>query len=491
MQGSPETALTMTREPLVPARMTPPAAPAAAEGRTDVATIPALVRRARACFDAGTTRSLEWRRSQLGRLRALLTEHRDEILAVLHHDLGKPPLEAETVDISTTLAEIDLASRNLDAWTRPEKVATPLTQQPATARVVREPLGVVLIIAPWNYPVQLLLSPLVGALAAGNAVVLKPSEVAVHTSALLARLVPQYLDRDAVALVEGAVPETSALLAERFDHIFYTGNGTVGRVVMAAAAKHLTPVTLELGGKSPCIVDRDADLGVAARRIAWGKFVNAGQTCIAPDYVLVHAAREQELIERLGSVIREFYGDDPQRSPDFARIVNARHVERLAGLMGSGQVALGGRIDPADRYVAPTVLRNVAPDAPIMQEEIFGPLLPVLTVADLESAIAFVNARPRPLALYVFSGNAPAQRAVVERTSSGGVCVNGTIWHVLNSSLPFGGVGPSGMGAYHGRWTFEVFSHRKSVVTRATWVDLRLAYPPYTAAKTALIRRLL
>ena len=459
-------------------------------GATDIATIPAVVRRARASFDAGTTRPLEWRRGQLAGLRALLTEHRDEILAALEHDLGKPALEAEIADIATALSEIDIAAKNLDAWTRPEKVATPLIQQPASGRIVREPLGVVLIIGPWNYPIQLLLSPLAGALAAGNAVVLKPSEVSAHTSALLARLVPQYLDRDAVALVEGAVPETSALLAERFDHIFYTGNGTVGRVVMEAAAKHLTPVTLELGGKSPCIVDRDVDLEVAAHRIAAGKFVNAGQTCIAPDYVLVHEAREQELIERLGTVIREFYGDDPRVSPDFARIINERHAHRLAGLLGSGRVVIGGQVDPSNRYVAPTVLREVAPDAPIMREEIFGPLLPVLTVPGMEAAIAFVNANPKPLALYVFTRLPATEQMVIERTSSGGVCVNGTVWQVINSALPFGGVGASGMGAYHGRWTFEAFSHRKSVVKRATWVDPRLGSPPYSALKRAVIRRL-
>jgi aldehyde dehydrogenase (NAD+) len=268
---------------------------------------------------------------------------------------------------------------------------------------VPEPLGVVLIIAPWNYPVQLAMAPLAAAIAAGNAAVVKPSEVTPHVSAALAELLPRYLDPECFAVVEGGVPETQALLAERWDHIFYTGNGRVGRIVMAAAAKHLTPVTLELGGKSPCLVAEDCDLDLAARRIVWGKFLNCGQTCVAPDYVLVHASRETELIERLVHHLRAFYGDEPQRSPDLARIVNEQHVDRLAKLLESGTVVVGGQVDRADRYVAPTILRDVPPEAPIMQDEIFGPILPILPVAGIDEAIAFVNARPKPLALYVFT----------------------------------------------------------------------------------------
>ena len=389
------------------------------------------------------------------------------------------------------MAEATAASKQLKKWMKPERVATPVPQQPGRARVVREPLGVVLIIAPWNYPVQLLLSPLVGALAAGNCAVLKPSELTPHTSAALADLVPRYLDPDAVALVEGAVPETQALLAERFDHIFYTGGGRVGQVVLEAAARHLTPVTLELGGKSPCIVDETANVAVAARRIAWGKFLNAGQTCVAPDYVLVHESREEELIEELGAAIREFYGEQPKESKDFARIVNASHHERLSLLLKEGDPVIGGESDPEQRYIAPTVLRNVPVDAGVMTDEIFGPILPVLPVADVDEAIRFASAREKPLALYIFTEDSAVADRVTRETSSGSVCVNHVIWQIANPNLPFGGVGPSGTGAYHGRHSFETFSHRKAVVTKSTRFDQKFAYPPFGRIKTALLKRLL
>jgi len=339
--------------------------------------------------------------------------------------------------------------------------------------------------------VQLLLSPLVGAVAAGNCAVLKPSEITPHVSAALAKLVPRYLDPSCVALVEGAVAETTALLEQRFDHIFYTGNGRVGRIVMEAAAKHLTPVTLELGGKSPCIVDETADLDVAARRIAWGKFLNAGQTCIAPDYVLVQADREEELVEKLERCVAEFYGEDPAKTDDYGRIVSPAHFRRLAGLLKDGRIAFGGQTDEEQRYVAPTVLRDVSAEDPVMQDEIFGPILPVIAVKDLDDALEFVGERDKPLALYLFSSDKGAEQRVVEDTSSGGVCVNGTIWHIANPNLPFGGVGPSGQGAYHGRHTFETFSHRKSVVTKTTKIDPKVVYPPYGRFKTNLVKKLL
>jgi aldehyde dehydrogenase (NAD+) len=293
-------------------------------------------------------------------------------------------------------------------------------------------------------------------------------------------------------VVEGGVAETTALLAERFDHIFYTGNGTVGRVVMEAAAKHLTPVTLELGGKSPCVVDQSTDLDVAARRIVWGKFYNAGQTCIAPDYVLAHEAIEDALLARLKQTVRDFYGDDPRTSPDYGRVVNVRHHRRLTALLpGSGEVVTGGGANEAERYLAPTILRDVPADAPVMAEEIFGPILPVLRVKDVDEAVAFVNARPKPLALYLFTKDGEVRRRVLERTSSGGALVNHISLHVGVPSLPFGGVGPSGMGAYHGKASFETFSHRKSVLVKPTWLDPRLLYPPYDETKKKWIRRLL
>jgi len=466
---------------------------AAADSRpgphTDVERIPGTVEGLRRSFASGRTRPLAWRREQLKALRAMMVEHGDELVAALQADLGKPVLEALAADVSSVKREASLALRRLRRWTRPERVGwLPI---PGRMRVIREPLGVVLIIAPWNYPVQLLLSPLVGALAAGNCALLKPSEVTAHTSERLARLVPRYLDSDAIALVEGGVEETTALLRERWDHIFYTGNGTVARVVMEAAARHLTPVTLELGGKSPCIVDGDVDVRIAARRIAWGKWLNAGQTCIAPDYVLVKREREEELVEELERAVREFYGDDPKATSDYARMVSGRHHRRVTRLLKDGKPAFGGQVDEEDRFVAPTVLRQVAADAEVMSEEIFGPVLPVLPVGSVDEAVEFVNQREKPLALYLFTRDRRVEEDVLARTSSGGACVNGTLLHISVPQLPFGGVGPSGMGAYHGRFSFETFSHRKSVLSRGLRFDPSFLYPPYGRWKTKLAKWLL
>jgi len=455
----------------------------------DVDGIPERIARLRARFDSGVTRPIEWRVAQLEKLEAMLRNNESALSEALRADLRKPEIEGFMMDIGIVASDIGVMRKKLRSWMKPERVATPLPLQPAKSFVVRDPLGVVLIISPWNYPIQLAVAPLAAALAAGNVAVVKPSEMTPHTSAALARLIAATFETDVVTCVEGGVHETTALLAERFDHIFYTGNGRVGRIVMAAAAKHLTPVTLELGGKSPCIVDADCDLETAARRIAWGKFVNCGQTCVAPDYVLVHRSREEELVGLLAKNIREFYGDDPKQSPDLARIVSEQHVDRLAKLLESGTVAVGGGVDRADRWVAPTVLRNVAPDSPAMQDEIFGPILPILAIDDTEEAIRFVNERDKPLALYVFTNRPAVEDAVLTRTSAGGVSVNAVVWHVGNFNLPFGGVGESGMGAYHGRHGFETFSHKKSVLKKSTRIDPKMAYPPYTKIKKALIKR--
>jgi aldehyde dehydrogenase (NAD+) len=447
----------------------------------------------RAAFDAGLTRPLEWRKEQLAGLRRLLAEGERELVDALAADMGKPSLEARVTDVAVARAEVKELARHLDQWARPERVGLPLVQLPAKARLVREPLGVALVIAPWNYPVQLLVAPLAAALAAGNAVVAKPSELAPATSAALARLLARHLDPRAVAVVEGGPQETTALLEQRFDTIFYTGGERVGRIVMQAAARHLTPVTLELGGKSPALVLADADLEVAARRIAWGRFLNAGQTCVAPDYVLVERGVEEELVEHLRSAVDRFYGTDPRRSRDFARIVNDRHFERLDGLLRatSGKVVIGGETDPATRYVAPTVVSGVQPDDPLMEDEIFGPILPIVGVERLADAVAFVNSRPKPLALYVFSSSTASVDEVVSSTSSGAVGVNCTVQHVAVPTLPFGGVGASGMGAYHGRQGFETFSHRKTVLDKPARPDLPLIYPPYTRLKDWVLRRVL
>lgn len=464
----------------------PPKAPA-----TPGLDAAALVERLRTTFESGRTRPLSWRREQLKRLKAMLVERESDLLEALATDLGKPRAEAWATDVGFVIAEIDYVARRLRRWMRPRRVHAPLVTKPASARIVREPLGVVLVIAPWNYPVQLSLSPLVGAIAAGNCAVLKPSEVTPATSAALARLVTEYLDTDCIAVVEGAVTETQALLAERFDHILYTGNGRVARVVMEAAAKHLTPVTLELGGKSPVYVDASANLEVAARRVAWGKFLNAGQTCIAPDYVLVAKDLEDRFVEHVRRAIFDFYGPDPVESPDYARIVNDNHYERLVGLLDSGTPAVGGEHDAPKRFVAPTVLRDVMPESPVMQEEIFGPILPILPVAGVDEAIAFVNSREKPLALYVFAQDGGVTQRLLAETSSGGAAVNATMFHVAAPGLPFGGVGPSGMGAYHGKASFDTFSHAKSVLSKRTRPDPDLAYPPYTKRKERILRRFL
>ncbi|MCZ7536594.1 MAG: aldehyde dehydrogenase family protein [Acidimicrobiia bacterium] len=458
---------------------------------TDVSTIPATVARLRAAFDSGRTTPLEWRRAQLHRLRTLVTEHERELLDALAADVGKPPIEAYAADLGFVTGDVDLALKHLDRWTRPRRVRTPMTSQPAKSSIVREPLGVVLVIAPWNYPIQLQLAPMVAAIAAGNAVVAKPSEVSPRCSALLGRLIPEYLDPEAIAVVEGGVTETTALLDERFDHIFYTGNGRVARVVMAAAARNLTPVTLELGGKSPTIVARDAKIELAARRIAWGKFLNAGQTCIAPDYVLVDRAVEEPLLDALASTVRKFYGADPRHSPDYARIVNDTHFRRLEKLLHDGRTVVGGETYEAARYIAPTILADVSPDAPVMDEEIFGPILPVIAVDGVGEAISFVRERDKPLALYVFTESDEIADLAVAETSSGGVCVNATLLHIANTELPFGGVGESGMGAYHGESGFETFSHHKSVMRRSTRLDPPVMYPPYRRWKERVLRRVL
>ncbi|MFH8935748.1 aldehyde dehydrogenase family protein [Streptomyces griseosporeus] len=426
-----------------------------------------VVARLRAAFRAGRTKPVAWRTGQLRDLRRMLTEKGDELADALHADLGKSRTEAFRTEIDFTVREIDHTLDHLDDWLRPEPAPVPAhLGADATAWTQYDPLGVVLVIAPWNYPAQLLLAPVVGALAAGNAVVAKPSELAPATSAALARLIPAYLDTEAVAVVEGGIPETTALLAERFDHVFYTGNGTVGRVVMRAAAEHLTPVTLELGGKSPAFVDGTADLDVVADRLVRGKFLNAGQTCVAPDYVLTDPATAAALEPRLADAVKNVYGTDPQTSGAYGRIVNERHFDRLTALLGSGRVVVGGTGDRADKYLAPTVLADVDPASPVMREEIFGPILPIVTVAGLDEAIGFINDRDKPLALYVFSESAEARARIADETSSGGLGYGLPLAHLTVSDLPFGGVGESGMGNYHGRYSLETFSHRKAVLDK-------------------------
>jgi aldehyde dehydrogenase (NAD+) len=453
--------------------------------------IVSTVARVRETYDARTTRPLEWRRAQLKAMIAMLEENESRWSDALREDLGKPTVEGFITDIAFVTGEIKSMIRNLRKWNRPERVGSPVVTQPSRSVRIPEPVGTVLVIAPWNYPIQLLLVPAAGAIAAGNAVVMKPSEVSAATSRLLAELCPQYLDTDAVALVEGGVPETTTLLEQKWDHIFYTGNGTVGRIVMAAAARNLTTVTLELGGKSPVIVDRTANLRVAARRTAWGKWLNAGQTCIAPDYVLVDETVRSRFIDEVQKAVTEFYGTDPHASADYGRIVSQRHFDRLVGMLGSGTIAVGGDAIAADRYISPTVLVDVDKDSQMMDEEIFGPLLPVIPVTSVDEAVTFVNSRPHPLALYVFSEDKATVDKVLDRTTSGGVTVNGTLMHITNPNLPFGGIGESGMGAYHGKSSVRLFQHMKPVLKRGTRLDPSLAYPPYSDRKARIFRKVL
>ncbi|WP_328537697.1 aldehyde dehydrogenase family protein [Streptomyces sp. NBC_00344] len=425
-----------------------------------------VVSRLRTTFRTGRTKPTAWRTEQLRGLRAMLTEHGQDLAAALRADLGKSEREAFRTEIDFTVREIDHTLERLTEWLRPQPVDVPGHLGSATAWTVQDPLGVVLVIAPWNYPAQLLLAPVAGALAAGNCVVAKPSELAPATSRVISELLPRFVDRDAVAVVEGAVPETTALLEQHFDHIFYTGNGTVGRIVMRAAAEHLTPVALELGGKSPAYVEGGTDLAAVATRLVSTKFLNAGQTCVAPDYVLTDPATARELEPALAQAVRETYGSDPAASPDYGRIVNERHFDRLTGLLDSGRIVVGGEHDRAGRYIAPTVLAGVAPDSPVMGEEIFGPILPIVEIENLDAAIAFINDRDKPLALYAFTESGTTRDRLSSETSSGGLGFGLPVAHLTVSDLPFGGVGESGMGRYHGRYSLETFSHRKAVLDK-------------------------
>ncbi|NWH80560.1 AL3B1 dehydrogenase, partial [Piaya cayana] len=400
-----------------------------------------LVSRLRAAWLSGKTRPMGYRVAQLEALGRFLDEKKQDILEATALDLGKPPFEAEFSEVLLCKNELHETLNNLSHWMKDEQVERNLVTRLDSAFIRKDPYGLVLIIAPWNYPVNLLLGPLIGAIAAGNCVLLKPSEMTKNTERLMAEELPGYLDKDCFAVVTAGVQETTRLLENKFDYIFFTGSPSVGRIVMGAAAKHLTPVTLELGGKNPCYVSDACDLRNVARRVAWGRFFNAGQTCVAPDYVLCSLEMRDKLLPALREAIVEFYGSDPKESPDFGRLVGDKQFQRVQALLSSGTVAIGGQTDAETRYIAPTVLVDVQPSDPVMQEEIFGPILPIVTVASVDDAIAFINARERPLALYVFSSDHKVVNRVLERTSSGGFCANDTIMHMTLTSLPFGGVG--------------------------------------------------
>lgn len=447
-----------------------------------------VVQRQRAYFLSGATRPLEFRRAQLHKLREAVEAGEEDLCEALHTDLRKSAYQAYATEVGLVLSDIRHAVRYLPAWMAPRPCRTPWMAWPARGFTLPEPYGVACIIGPWNYPCSLVLSPLIGALAAGNCVVVKPSEFAPRTAATVAGLLSEVFPPEHVSVVQGAQDAAEVLLQERFDSIFFTGSTRVGRVVMAAAARHLTPVTLELGGKCPCIVCADAPLEVTARRIAWGKFLNAGQTCVAPDFVLADRRIAKALVEELKQAIDEFYGGDPRKSHDFGRIVSPRHVERLKAYLGDGQIVVGGQTDVGDLYVAPTILTAVRTDAPVLQDEIFGPILPVVEFDSLEAALNSLRSRPTPLALYLFTRDDSTQQRVLLETRSGGVCLNDTIMHMTGKDLPFGGLGESGLGAYHGQASFDCFSHRRSVMRRSLRIDPKLRYPPPRVSLTQLKR---
>ncbi len=468
-----------------------------------------ILQRQRVFYQSGITRDIAFREHQLKALLRTITDSEVAILEALKTDLGKPGFEAYASEVGLVRAEIKYVLAHLRSWARPRRMPVHITQLPSTVWSYPEPYGVTLIIAPWNYPLLLLIAPLVGALAAGNCSILKPSELAPCSSALVARMMAQTFDPGLVTVVEGGPETAEALLAEQFDYIFYTGSSRVGRIVMQAAAQYLTPVTLELGGKSPCIVDADADIEAAAKRIVWGKCFNAGQICIAPDYVLVDERIKLALIEAMQRALRQYYNGNTEQSPDYSRIVNAGHFQRLCALLphgGAGDqssrqadtdspllaggtqcidqgwdgvIVAGGETNAATLYIAPTIIDSPSPDSALMQDEIFGPLLPVLPVQSLDEAIAFINARPKPLALYHFTRNGVAQERVLRETSCGGGCINDVLVHFSSPYLSFGGVGASGFGKYRGRAGFDTFTHEKTILKRSALFDIWFRYAPY------------
>ncbi len=440
------------------------------------------VKSLREYFNTGETKSITFRIQQLRLLKTAILYYKDEILEALWSDLRKSPEEGFVTEIAILIQEIDLHIKNLRKWGRPKRVASPLQLFPSRSYIYHEPLGVALIIAPWNYPFQLLINPLVGALSSGCAAILKTSPNAPATAKIVEKIIAKNYNSNYIYVQHGGKEENTALLKERFDMIFFTGSPQLGKIVYQAAAKHLTPVILELGGKSPCIVDKDADIAVSARRIIWGKLINAGQTCIAPDYLLVHKSVKDKLMQAIQEASTALYGLEIQKSRFYPRMVSEAAWERVTLLVeGEEKIVMGvpdGEVvmEKSDLFIAPMLLPNVLPDAPIMQEEIFGPVLPILTFEQLDQAVQYVAAHEKPLALYYFGKSG---EEVLARTSSGGACINDTIMHVANHNLPFGGVGNSGMGRYHGKRSFELFSNQRAVVKTPTWLDLPLKYPPF------------
>jgi acyl-CoA reductase-like NAD-dependent aldehyde dehydrogenase len=439
-----------------------------------------LIDEQREYFHSGRTRDVGFRIEMLKKLRRLIVDNEGAIMEALNKDLGKSDFEAYGTEVGFVLAELDHTLKYIKKWAKPKKVGTSMFHAIGSSHVYNDPYGVVLIVGPWNYPFQLVIAPLIGAIAAGNCSVVKPSEIAENTGRLVERLINEYFDSGYIRAVFGGIEQSKALLEEKFDYIFFTGGTAIGKIYYQAAARHLTPVTLELGGKSPCIVDKKIHLEYSSKRIVWGKYTNAGQTCVAPDYLLVHSSMKARLLDRMKKHITDFFGDDPQKSPDYGRIISDRHFTRLKGYLDGANVLAGGQTDSDDRYIAPTIVDGVDFDHPVMKDEIFGPILPVIEYDDIKEVLEIVNHRfSKPLALYVFTEDKAFENEILTRTSSGGGCVNDTLMHLGNPNLPFGGVGDSGIGAYHGESSFTTFSHQKSIHTKSTVMDMAIRYAPY------------
>lgn len=448
----------------------------------------AIVKAQRAYFATNATLDVDYRLKMLARLKDVIKKHEHDLLDAVYDDLGKSASETYMCEVGLTLSDIGYTMKHLKSWARTRRKSTPLSNFHAKSMIVQEPYGVVLVMSPWNYPVLLTLQPLVGAIAAGNCVVLKPSAYSLATTTVISAIIKEVFPPEYVTVVEGGRAENADLLEQKFDYIFFTGGVAVGKLVMEKASHHLTPVTLELGGKSPCIIDHTAELRIAARRIAFGKFLNCGQTCIAPDYVLIEKSAHDDFVRFLKEEIVLMYGKDILSNKNYGKMINKKHFARVSGLIDPKKVVFGGRTRSESLQIEPTVLDNVSPDDAVMQEEIFGPVLPILTINSVDEAMAFVKERPKPLALYLFTSDKKTEKRVLAEVPFGGGCVNDTIIHIAAHNMPFGGVGNSGMGSYHGKKTFETFSHAKSVVKKYTWLDIAMRYQPYTEWKDKLIR---
>ncbi len=448
-----------------------------------------VVEKQRAFFDSGATRPVKYRIEQLKRFKKVFLQYEDKMYEALKKDFNKPVFETYTSELGLILEEISVMIKNLENWATPQYVSTSLGNLPARSYIYPDPYGVVLVIGAWNYPIQLTLLPVVGAIAAGNTVIIKPPRVAKHAYDVMVELITECFDQQYVSCLDVEIGH-SEMLEQRYDYIFFTGGISVGKIIARAAAEHLTPTTLELGGKSPCIVDETASIEVAARRIIWGKCLNAGQTCVAPDYLLVHEDVKDKLFEAMKKVVKEFYGEDASKSVDYASIINDKHFDRLSSMIKDGTIVLGGKFDAAKRHIEPTVITDIDFNHPLMQDEIFGPILPAFTFKTLDEAFKIVKSYEKPLAFYVFSSNYKNQQRCMNEIQFGGGCINDTVAHLLNHDLPFGGVGHSGIGAYHGKHSFDTFTHFKGVMNKVTWPDIPLRYPPYNG-KLGIIKKVI